>query len=165
MVLEVIVKYWLQFFLGILASGLTALCTYFYTLYKKEKQKKKSEAEDRFIGEVERLITDNNHSIMKIIRDEELASKKADVQSQEQMEQIKNDLIVLTEGMLSIQGKQFKDECRVLLKEGHVISLQEYENITNEHRIYNALKGNHEGDSLYGLVKVKYEAGLAKSEK
>lgn len=63
--------------------------------------------------------------------------------------------------MLSIQSKQFKDECRMLLKEGHSISLQEYENITNEHRIYNALNGNHEGDSLYGLVKEKYEAGLA----
>lgn len=49
----------------------------------------------------------------------------------------------------------------MLLKEDHVITLQEFENITNEHRIYNTLKGNHEGDSLYSLVKVKYEAGLA----
>jgi len=49
----------------------------------------------------------------------------------------------------------------MLLKDDHIITLQEYENISNEHRIYNSLKGNHEGDALYSLVKVKYEAGLS----
>lgn len=130
-------------------------------MYKNEKTRKKSEAEERFINDVKNLIADNNKSIMKIVREEEIASEKADCRTNEQMQKIQNDLTILTEGMLSIQSKQFKDECRMLLKEGHSISLQEYENITNEHRIYNALNGNHEGDSLYGLVKVKYEAGLA----
>lgn len=98
---------------------------------------------------------------MKVIREEEVASERADSQMEAQMKQIQTDLAILTEGMLSIQGKQFKDECRALLKEDHTITLQEYEGITNEHRIYNTLHGNHEGDSLFSLVKVKYEAGLA----
>jgi hypothetical protein len=34
---DIIAKYWLQFVLGLIASGLTALCTYFYRLYKKER--------------------------------------------------------------------------------------------------------------------------------
>lgn len=161
MVWEIIVKYWLQFFLGLISSGLTFLCTYFYRLYKKEKNLKQTETEERFIREVRELISDNNKSIMKIVRDEEIASEKADKQTNEQMKLIQDNLAILTEGMLSIQGRQFKEECRNLLKENHVISLQEYENISNEHRIYNILKGNHEGDSLYGLVKVKYQAGLA----
>ena len=161
MVWEIIVKYWLQFFLGLLASGLTVAVGYFYKLYKKEKQSKKDETEERFISEVKELINDNNKSILKLVRDEEVASAKADAQMEDQMTKIQSDLAILTEGMLSIQGKQFKDECRMLLKEEHVITLQEFENITNEHRIYNILNGNHEGDSLYSLVKVKYEAGLA----
>lgn len=161
MIWEFIVKYWLQFFLGILASGLTVVTGYFYSLYKKEKGRKKDETEERFLTEVKELINDNNKSILKVVRDEEIASAKADAQMEGQMTKIQSDLAILTEGMLSIQGKQFKDECRMLLKEDHVITLQEFENITNEHRIYNTLKGNHEGDSLYSLVKVKYEAGLA----
>lgn len=161
MIWEIIVKYWLQFFLGILASGLTFVAGYFYKLYKKEKQSKKDQMEERFISEVKELIGDNNKSILKLVRDEEVASAKADAQMECQMTEIQNNLAILTEGMLSIQGKQFKDECRALLKDDHVITLQEYENISNEHRIYNTLKGNHEGDALYSLVKVKYEAGLS----
>ena len=158
---DIIAKYWLQFVLGLIASGLTALCTYFYRLYKKERQRKKSNTEERFIKDVKELIEDNNHTIMKVIREEEEHFTHVDGQINSQMSQIQNDLSILTDGMLSIQGKQFKDECRSLLKEGHIITLQEYENITHEHDIYNALNGNHEGDNLYALVKVKYEAGLS----
>lgn len=88
MILEVVVKYWLQFFLGILATGLTGLCTYFYKMYKNEKTRKKSEAEERFINDVKNLIADNNKSIMKIVREEEIASEKADCRTNEQMQKI-----------------------------------------------------------------------------
>ncbi len=161
MIIETIVKYWLQFALGIIASGLTGLCSYFYHLYKKEKMATRAESEARFIKDVKDLISDNNRDIMKVIREEEIASEKSDEKINSQMEQIHQNLTILTEGMLSIQGRQFKDECRALLKDNHIITLQEFENLSNEHRIYNCLKGNHEGDSLFSLVKVKYEAGLA----
>lgn len=159
---EFIVNYWLQFLLGILASGLTGLCTYFYHLYKKERKRKKDEVEEKFVNDVKELIADNNKSIMKVIREEEKASKEADEAMSKQMENIQQNLTILTEGMLSVQGKQFKEECRKLLAEDHTITLHEFEHIQEEHRTYNALNGNHEGDSLFSLVKVKYEAGLAK---
>lgn len=159
---EFIGQYWLQFFLGLIASGVTALAAYFYRLYKNEQKTKKTKTEERFIKEVKELINDNNQEILKIVRDEESASIKADEQAENQMKEIRSNLAILTEGMLSIQGKQFKDECRMLLKEDHIITLSEFENITNEHGVYNALKGNHEGDALYSLVKVKYEAGLTR---
>lgn len=159
---EFIVNYWLQFLLGILASGLTGLCTYFYHLYKKERKRKKDEVEEKFVNDVKELIADNNKSIMKVIREEEKASKEADEAMSKQMENIQQNLTILTEGMLSVQGKQFKEECRKLLAEDHIITLHEFEHIQEEHRTYNALNGNHEGDSLFSLVKVKYEAGLAK---
>lgn len=157
---DIITKYWLQFVLGAIASGLTALCSYFYHLYKKERKRKKSAQTEKIVSEVKGLIDDNNKDIMKIILEEEKASKCADAKVAAQMDGIQKDLNILTEGMLSIQGKQFKDECRSLLQEDHVITLQEYEDITSEHKIYNGLHGNHEGDSLFSLVKIKYEAEL-----
>ena len=160
MVWEIIVKYWVQFLLGIIASGLTALCTHFYSLYKKEKTSKQANLEKKFVQEVKDLINDNNKEIMKVIREEELASNRTDQIMGAQMNSIQNELKILTEGMLSVQGRQFKEDCRTLLKDDHIITLQEYENITREHETYNALKGNHEGDSLFSLVKVKYEATL-----
>ena len=160
MVWEIIVKYWVQFLLGIIASGLTALCTHFYNLYKREKASKQTELEKKFVQEVKDLISNNNKEVMKVIREEELAANRADEMMGAQMNSIQNELKILTEGMLSVQGRQFKEDCRAMLKDEHVITLQEYENLTREHETYNALKGNHEGDSLFSLVKVKYEATL-----
>lgn len=73
---------------------------------------------------------------------------------------IHNEINVLRDGMLSVQGREFKADCRYLLQDGHVITLSEYENIVEEHRIYNSLHGNHEGDALFAMVKAKYEQTL-----
>lgn len=35
--LAFLAKYWLEFLLGLIATGATALAKYFYNLYKKEK--------------------------------------------------------------------------------------------------------------------------------
>ena len=106
------------------------------------------------------ILDDSQRSILKIIQEEEDKTKIADAAIQEQIVAIQNNLTTLTGGMLSIQGRQFKEECRVLLQEDHNITLAEFEHITNEHQIYNELHGNHEGDNLYNLVEIKYEANL-----
>lgn len=162
MIGEIIVKYWLEFLLGLISSGLIALSGYFYKLYKKEKEKKKSESETHLINEVKTLMSDHDKDIIKLIREEELASQKADSQAEEKMKQIQSELAILKDGVLSIQGKQFKDECKALLIDNHHITLEEYQNISKEHRTYNALKGNHEGDELFKLVEVKYHSELSK---
>ena len=160
--IDMIVNYWLEFLLGLISSGLIALCTYLYKLYKNEKKRKRSASDDRIINEVKTIVQDHDRDIMKLIQKEELASQKADSVAEEKMRQIQANLTILTEGMLSIQGKQFKDECRALLADGHHITLAEYENASNEHRIYNSLKGNHEGDELFRLVGVKYHSEISK---
>jgi hypothetical protein len=65
---------------------------------------------------------------------------------------------VLKGGILSIQGRGFKDDCRKLLEDGHVITLNEFEALDAEHNIYKSLGGNSHGDALFDLVKVKYSA-------
>ena len=130
------------------------------------KQRKKK-AEDRqeqmnkdIAKNIKTILDDYQRSMLKIIQQEEDKTAAEDEAIRTQIAGIRNNLTTLTEGILSIQGRQFKEECRALLENDHEITLKEFEHITNEHRIYNALHGNHEGDSLYDLVEIKYRANL-----
>lgn len=58
-------------------------------------------------------------------------------------------------GLLSVQGRNFKSQCRHLLEEDHGITLDEWEEIDADHEAYNSLGGNHKGDELFELVKQK----------
>ena len=160
--IEMFVNYWLEFLLGLISSGLIALCTYLYKLYKTEKKKKQTEANKHLIEEVKEIIDENNRDIVKLIQKEEESSLNADKKAEAKMQEIQTNLTILTEGMLSIQGKQFKDECRAILESDEEIQLSIYQNLDNEHRIYNSLKGNHEGDELFRLVCMKYNAQFVK---
>lgn len=63
-------------------------------------------------------------------------------------------------GILSIQRRTFKQECRELLREGHEITLAEFEALQEEHNIYHSLGGNHDGDALFEMVKTKASNNL-----
>ena len=130
------------------------------------KQRKKK-AEDRqeqmnkdIAKNIKTILDDYQRSMLKIIQQEEEKTEAEDEAIRTQIAGIRNNLTTLTEGILSIQGRQFKEECRALLENDHEITLKEFEHITNEHRIYNALRGNHDGDDLYNLVETKYRANL-----
>lgn len=71
-----------------------------------------------------------------------------------------DSIAVLTEGILNIQGRDFKKACRELLDSKHDISEEEYEEISHDHDVYNKLGGNHDGDNLFEAVKVKYQNHL-----
>jgi hypothetical protein len=66
----------------------------------------------------------------------------------------------LKDGILSIQGRNFKTDCRLLLQKDHVITQEEWESISVAHDIYNSLGGNHDGDRLYEDVETKYHNNL-----
>lgn len=69
---------------------------------------------------------------------------------------ISGQVEVVGSGVLAIQGRTFKEECRNLLKDDHRITLDEFEAIQADHEIYNNLGGNHKGDELFEAVKAKY---------
>lgn len=77
---------------------------------------------------------------------------------------IHEEIDVIKSGMLSLEGKTFKEECRRLLDIHHVITLSEYELIQTEHEVYNKLGGNHEGDGLFSMVVAKYQNALGNKE-
>lgn len=70
-------------------------------------------------------------------------------------EELQKQINVMQSGILSIQGKNFREDCRILLAPEKEFTLKEFENLQQEHAIYKALGGNHEGDTLFDLVTKK----------
>lgn len=79
-------------------------------------------------------------------------------------EAIHQEIDGLRGGMLSIQGRNFKNDCHKLLKADHVIDLKEYEQLLADHIAYNKLGGNHEGDALFSMVEAKYKNTIGTKE-
>ena len=63
---------------------------------------------------------------------------------------------ILKTGLLNVQRKNFMEFCYFLLEPDHVITKEEYEDIEEDHDVYNALDGNHKGDELFRVVSEKY---------
>lgn len=94
---------------------------------------------------------------MDIVKEQNEALRKSD-------ELIHEEIDSLRGGMLSIQGRNFKNDCHKLLKADHIIDLKEYESLLADHIAYNKLGGNHEGDALFAMVEAKYKNTIGTKE-
>ena len=74
----------------------------------------------------------------------------------EDLNSIHTEINIIENGILSIQGKQFRDFCKELLKK-ETISIEEYEDFEEEYEVYKSLKGNHKGDALHARVVDKFK--------
>lgn len=72
------------------------------------------------------------------------------------IEILSNNLENLTAGVLSMQGKQFRDECIRLLEPDHFITFDEYQQFEEDYSAYKGLGGNHTGDALHKRVVNKF---------
>lgn len=86
--------------------------------------------------------------------------KESERKSMEEDKLIHAEIDTIKAGMLAVEGRAFRNECRRLLNEDHVITLNEYDAILKEHITYNKLGGNHEGDGLFSMVEAKYKNSL-----
>lgn len=84
-------------------------------------------------------------------------SREADKQTTKLIDNVRGDV-------LTIEGAQFRAECRKLLERGHIITQEEFNTITLEHDAYNNLGGNHEGDMLFEMVREKHRDQLLTKE-
>lgn len=98
-----------------------------------------------------------SNGLMDIVKEQNEALKKSD-------ELIHEEIDSLRGGMLSIQGRNFKNDCHKLLKADHIIDLKEYESLLADHIAYNKLGGNHEGDALFAMVEAKYKNTIGTKE-
>ena len=97
------------------------------------------------------------NNLLDVVKTSEEKSYNEDKHIHEEIDSIKS-------GVLAIEGRAFKEDCRKLLEPGHVITLAEYEALQAEHSVYNGLGGNHEGDGLFSMAEAKYRNGLRNAE-
>ena len=105
--------------------------------------------------QMEKDMTECSQNLLKIVENDRHERIEAD-------ERIEGAITNMQDGMLAIQGRNFKNDCHKLLKPDHVIFYKEYEQLVSDHTVYNKLGGNHEGDELFEMVKAKYKNTIGK---
>lgn len=168
--LDFILQYWVEFVFGIIAAGLVAAGKYFSSLVKKQIRESLRAQMTVLTNTLQRQMTSTDEAIKA-----DIAAIKTDIQGLhdklDAVEQKEADveakigaldagLTTLKNGTLSLQGKQFKDECRGVLNQKEPIQLTQFETLEAEHNVYKSLGGNHDGDELWDLIKIKYHNTL-----
>lgn len=137
MLLEFVIKYWVEFAFGLIVTG----GGYFIRRYLKMRENEQNRERAKFYDNFKKDIFIKYDEIKK-------ESKNGDLELQKQLD-------LLRKGILSLQKKEFFKECQALLEEDHELTLDEYQQCIEDHDVYNGLKGNHRGDSLFALVEEK----------
>ena len=173
----IFIKYWIEFLLGLVVAGGGFLIRRYAKLERDERQRSqdahykaltdKIQEENKIMieslvkehDEINKRSDERYNEITSRVQEAMIAgreeSKEDDAVLQGQITQMSNELDALRAGMLSMQGKEFRSECKKLLAEDHEITLEEYQQCIEDHDAYNGLKGNHNGDSLFALVVQK----------
>ena len=137
MLLDFVIKYWVEFAFGLIVTG----GGYFIRRYLKMREDEQSRERAKFYDNFKKDIFIKYDEIKK-------ESENGDLELQKQLD-------LLRKGILSLQKKEFFKECQALLEEDHELTLDEYQQCIEDHDAYNGLKGNHRGDSLFALVEEK----------
>ena len=158
-VLQWIASYWVTWLCALIAGGVILFAKHYIKLQKKQFE---DILEEREAATKEAVIS----SLKERMDLFEASSTNEDIRFNGEIEQLSNEVKDLRIGILSIQRKQFIDECKKLLEAGHSISLAEYEQIEEDHLAYKALGGNHNGDALHERVvdKVKTQINAINEE-
>ena len=143
--LDFIVTYWLEFLFGLIAALVTFLIKQYYTLQKKVHNQQRDNFEEEIIEAINNPLKKEQEKTNK-----EIASVK------EEILKVHKSTDILKSGLLNVQRKNFMEFCYFLLEPDHIITKEEYEDIEDDHDVYNALDGNHKGDELFRVVSEKY---------
>lgn len=146
---DFIAKYWLEVLFGLIVTGLSVMLRRIWKLYKDAQQKQKDEDHAELLKEVDK----------KIQRQENLM-QNADEKLIKQIRALEKEVKTISCGILSIQGDSFRRECKHLLEPGHIITIEEFEQITHDHQTYNELGGNHIGDKFFNQVEKKFQSQI-----
>ena len=143
--LDFIATYWLEFLFGLIAASITFLIKQYYSLQKKVHSQQRDNFEEEIIEAI-------NSSLKK----EQEKTNKEIASAKEEILKVHKSTDILKSGLLNVQRKNFMEFCYFLLEPDHIITKEEYENIEEDHEVYNALDGNHKGDELFRVVSEKY---------
>lgn len=173
LLLDFFIKYWTEFLFGIVAAGILAGGKYIWTLFKnrlkdslEEQITSITDVITKRMSETDEKLEAKNTSLtqqigelqadMKIMQQEIQINKNDENLIEKKIDTLKDNLNTLKGGILSLQRREFKEECRKLLNQKEAITYEQYTMLQNEHTVYNSLGGNHEGDQLFKLVSMRY---------
>ena len=152
-VLEWIAKYWVNWLCMLIAGGVALFAKHYVKLQKQSFEAKWHDKEKNMCG---KIITTLEEEIDKV----EKQSVEEDNRLHAELDHIHGEIDTMESGILSIQGKQFRDMCERLLETGHYITVDEYEEFEMEYDVYKKLGGNHRGDALHARVVDKVQAQM-----
>ena len=155
-ILEWLGKYWLEWLCGLAATGALFFAKHYIKIQKQVNEAKWKDKEKNMRGEI---ITTLENKIQNV----EDKSAAEDVILHNELDKIHSEVDTIESGILSVQGKQFREMCEDLLKQDY-ITIEEYEEFEEEYVVYKSLGGNHRGDSLHARVVAKCDKQKNKPE-
>lgn len=182
---EFILKYWVEVVFGLIVSGLSFACRRYWKLWRAEQQYQKTEEQKAFYNDILEKIderfekmnerfeetnnritaldnkveqkinerfeeTNNRITALDNKVEKKINEVRKDVQSSEAQQKI------LKEGLLSVQGNNFKRQCKALLEPTHKITETEWLQHQIDFEAYERLGGNDDGHDLHNAVAHKY---------
>lgn len=156
MLAEIIIKYWVQWLCALVAGAIAFIARRYIKLEEdklKDKQKERmTELKTEIKDEITKEFDEKVHELTE--EDNKIHQEIAGVR--DEVFKVDQKVNTINSGVLSIQGKSFKQECRDLLREDHVITVDEFEQLQSDHEIYNNLGGKGKGNELFEAVKAKW---------
>lgn len=146
---EFILKYWVEVIFGLIVSGLSFACRRYWKLWRAEQQHQKTEEQEAFydgiLKKIDERFEETNNRITALDNKVEKNVQTSNAQQE-----------ILKEGLLSVQGNNFKRQCKALLEPTHKISETEWLQHQIDFEAYERLGGNDDGHDLHNAVAHKY---------
>ena len=166
-VLQWIAQYWVSWLCALIAGGVIFFAKRYISMEKKNAEEKWKDKEknmcgkiitnfDEKIGKIEESSTQKEMKIYKEIDALRKDLNEKDNNIYTDLNNVHSEVNAIKSGILSIQGKQFRELCVELLKKDS-ITIEEYEDFESEYSVYKSLGGNHRGDALHARVVAKYD--------
>lgn len=155
-ILEWLGKYWLEWLCGLVATGALFFAKHYIKIQRQVNEEKWKDKEKNMCGKIITTLEDRIQGV-------EDKSATEDVIIHNELDEIHSEVDAIESGILSVQGKQFREMCEDLLKQDY-ITVEEYEEFEEEYAVYKGLDGNHKGDSLHARVVAKVDKQNNKPE-
>lgn len=136
---EFIAEYWLSFAFGAIIAGITFFFKRFLVMFQEKQEREQNDFYNKL--------------------HEEILGKRKESQAEhiQARSQVEEEIAKIKEGLLSVQGKMFREQCYILLDKDHNIEVEEYKQFEKDYNSYKLLGGNHLGDMLHDRVVTKFD--------
>lgn len=153
---EFILKYWVEVVFGLIVSGLSFACRRYWKLWRTEQQHQKTEEQKAFYDGIIEKIDERFEKMNERFEETNNRITALDNKVEQNVQTSDAQQEILKEGLLSVQGNNFKRQCKALLEPTHKISETEWLQHQIDFEAYERLGGNDDGHDLHNAVAHKY---------